>query len=72
MFDLNGSDIHASLLGDAYGGKSEPAKAKPCDITVTVSASLYDFYNSSMKKVTYERNKIHPDGRTMTVVEEEF
>jgi hypothetical protein len=72
VFELNGSDIHGSLLSDAYGGKNEPKKNTPDDITVTVSATLYDFYNSSMKKVNYKRKQINPDGRTITEVEEEF
>jgi len=72
VFELNGIDIHGSLLGDAYGGKNEPKKDAPLDITVTVSATLLDFYNSSMKKVQYQRNQINPDGRTIIEVEEQF
>ena len=65
VFELNGDDVYGSLNGDAYGAKNQNKPPQPEDITVTVSASLLDFYNSSMKTVKYMRDQINPDGRTI-------
>ena len=71
-FDLNGTDVYASLLGDAYGAKNQAPSKKPADITVTLKCTLAEFYNGSLKTVKYSRDKTKPDGRTVQKVEEEL
>lgn len=71
-FEQDGSDVFGSLLGDAHGAKRKPKPSKPKDVEVTVKCSLVEFYNGSMKTVSYTRDKIHPDGRSMTKVPEEL
>ena len=43
----------------------QPAPPKPDDINVTVEASLDEFFNGSKKKVTYRRQVVGLDGRTI-------
>ena len=64
-FDLDGSDVYASLLGDALGAKNQAIPNAPSNIKMTLKCSLAEFYNGSLKKVTYSRDKIFPDGRTI-------
>lgn len=64
-FDLNGSDVFASLLGDAHGAKNQASPNSPSDINMTLNCSLAELYNGSLKTVKYMRSKILPDGRTI-------
>ena len=70
-FDLNGVDVYGSLLGDALGAKNQAMPNAPATIDITLKCSLAEFYNGSLKKVKYSRNKIFPDGRTIQKVDEE-
>ena len=71
-FEDDGSDMFGSLLGDAHGAKRKPKPAAPKNVEVSISCSLVEFYNGSLKMVKYMRDKIYPDGRTITKVEEEL
>lgn len=71
-FDLNGSDVYASLLGDAYGAKNQTPAKKPADIIVTLKCTLAEFYNGSLKTAKYMRDKTSPDGRTIQKVQDEI
>lgn len=60
----DGRDQYGSLLGDAYGGKSQPILPAPEDIHVTLDCTLYELYNGCLKKVTYQRLVLLHDGKT--------
>jgi DnaJ-class molecular chaperone len=60
----DGRDQYGSLLGDAYGGKSQPMLPSPADIHVTLECTLYELYNGCLKKVTYHRQVLLHDGKT--------
>lgn len=55
-FELDGQDIYGSLLGDGYKAKNQLKPDSPKDIEMTLSCSLQEFYNGSMKTVKYSRN----------------
>ena len=46
----------------------QPAAPRPGDIDVTVEATLDEFFNGSKKKVTYDRQVVGLDGRTIKTV----
>jgi DnaJ homolog subfamily B member 13 len=71
-FHHNGTDVFGSLLGDAYKAKKMAKSNKPKDVTVTMSCSLIELYNGSLKTVKYSRDQIHPDGRSIKKVDEEL
>jgi DnaJ-class molecular chaperone len=64
--------MFGSLLGDAHGAKRKPKPAAPKNVEVNIKCSLVEFYNGSLKMVKYTRDKIYPDGRSITKCEEEF
>lgn len=70
-FELDGSDLYGSLLGDGYKAKNEQKPCPPEDIVCTLNCSLYEYYNGSIKTCKYLRNQIYPDGRTINKVPEE-
>lgn len=72
LFELNGSDVYGSLLGDAYGGQNQPKPAAPKDIEITLKCSLQEFYNGSIKKFVYTRNEVIPNKRQPIPIEEEL
>lgn len=70
-YEMDGTDVYGSLLGDAFGAKNmaKPSKAK--DVTVTLKCSLAEFYNGSAKCVKYHKERVQPDGRTKFTVAQE-
>jgi len=58
------------MLADSQKGKEQPKKDAPKNVEVTVKCTIAEFYNGSIKKVKYQRQKIGLDGRTYTTVEE--
>jgi DnaJ family protein B protein 4 len=71
-YEYSGEDIFGSLLGDAHGAKRKPKPAAPKNVEVNLKCTLAEFYNGSLKIVHYKRDKIHPDGRSITKVDEEL
>ena len=71
-FEYDGSDMFGSLNGDAHGAKRKPKPTAPKNVEVNIKCSLIEFYNGSLKMIKYRRDKIYPDGRSITSVEEEF
>ena len=67
----DGRDQYGSLLGDAYGGKSQPLLPAPEDITVTLECTLHELYNGCLKRVIYDRNVLMHDGKTTKEQREE-
>ena len=60
------------MLGDAFGGKNQPILPAPEDIEVTLECSLYELYNGCLKKVTYDKNILTHDGKTVISRREEL
>lgn len=63
--DNSGLELEGSVFGTAFGALNEPAPAKLGDITVTLSVSLKEFYCGSHKDVSYERQVVGLDGRSV-------
>ena len=72
IFEPDGSDIYGSLLGDGFGGKSRVKYNPPTDINLNLKCTLEEFYNGSLKKLTYQRDQIQPNGRSVVKVDEEI
>ena len=70
-YEHDGSDLFGSLLRDSHLGKNQAAKFPPKDVEITLKCKLAEFYNGSVKKVCYQRDKISVDNRTYTKVTEE-
>lgn len=70
-YEYDGSDMFGSLLHDSHLAKKQAKQCAPKDVEVTVKCCLSEFYNGSVKKVCYQRNKISIDNRTNTYVDEE-
>ena len=69
-FEIDGSDIYGSLLGDAHGAKNKLRPPAPSDVQLEAKCSLYELYNGSMKTLKYTRDKTHWNNRTIEKVEE--
>ena len=65
-FEYDGSDMFGSLLGDAHAAKRKPKPAAPKNVEVNIKCSLIEFYNGSLKMIKYKRDKIYPDGRSIS------
>ena len=67
MTDIRGTncEIEGSYFGTAFRGMKEPGAERPDDIDITVSATLDEFFNGSKKKVSYMRQVVGLDGRTL-------
>lgn len=71
-FEVDGSDMYGSLLGDAHGAKNKLRPSPPKDVEVSVKCSLSELYNGSLKNVSYTRDKTHWNNRTLEKVSEEL
>lgn len=69
-FEVDGSDMYGSLLGDAHGAKNKLRPAPPKDVELEAKCSLYELYNGSIKTLTYSRDKCHWNNRTLDKVQE--
>jgi DnaJ-class molecular chaperone len=63
--DNNGSELDGSLFGTAFGGLNEPKPAKMPDINVKVDLTIKEIFCGVRKEVTYERQTLGLDGRTV-------
>jgi len=54
--DKEGNDVQESIFGDGYGGLNQVKASKPKDIVETLTCTLAEFYNGSIKYVNYNRN----------------
>ena len=71
-FEVDATDMYGSLMGDCHGGKHRKRPDEPADVELSLACSLYEFYNGSVKAVCYERDEIHPNGRTIAKTNEEI
>lgn len=71
-FEVDGSDMYGSLLGDAHGAKHKMRPCPPKDVEVNLQCSLFELYNGSLKMVNYTRDKAHWNNRTLEKVPEEL
>ena len=69
-FEIDGSDVYGSLLGDAHGAKNKLRPLPPKDVELEAKCSLYELYNGSMKTLKYKRDKTHWNQKTIEQVEE--
>jgi DnaJ-class molecular chaperone len=63
--DNTGLELEGSVFGTAFGGLNEPPAVQLSDINITLDVTLKEFYNGSRKTVTYERQVVGLDGRTV-------
>jgi len=63
--DNRGLELEGSLFGTAFGGLNEPAALKLADIEVKINVTLKEFYCGSKYSVSYERQVVGLDGRTV-------
>jgi DnaJ family protein B protein 13 len=59
IFDKDGSELHGSLFGSAYGGANQKLPTKPKDVTVTIDCTLKELYNGCLKTFEYEREVLN-------------
>ena len=69
-FDIEGADMYGSLLGDAQGAKNKPRALAPKDVEISLACSMFEFYNGSIKSVSYTRDQILSNNRSIDKVEE--
>jgi DnaJ-class molecular chaperone len=67
-FEVDGSDVFGSILGDGAKGKNAPAPPAPQHITIDLPCTLRDLYCGVMKSISYERAQISPDGFSIKMV----
>jgi len=72
IYEPDGTDVYGSLLGDAYGGKSKVKFNPPSDVEINLKCTLEEFYNGSLKKTTYKRDKIQGNGRSVCKIDEDI
>ena len=65
IIDTKGTQIEGSYFGTAFGGLNEILPEPMADVHVTLACSLKDFYCGARKTVTYERQVVGLDGRTV-------
>ena len=58
-------EIEGSYFGTAYRGLKQPLPEAAKDIDVTVDVTLEEMYNGSRKSVSYEKQVLGLDGRTV-------
>ena len=58
-FEVDGSDMYGSLLGDAHGAKHKLRPEPPKDVEINLKCSLSELYNGSMKNLSYNYDKTH-------------
>jgi hypothetical protein len=63
--DNTGLELEGSVFGTAFGGLNEPPAVKLSDINLTLDVTLKEFYCGSKKTVSYERQVVGLDGRTV-------
>lgn len=63
--DNTGFELEGSVFGTAFGALNEPLAPKMSDVHVNLDVSLKEFYCGSRKQVSYARQVVGFDGRTV-------
>lgn len=63
--DNTGSELEGSVFGTAFGALNEPAQPKAKNIDVKLDVTLREFYCGSRKEISYDRQVVGFDGRTV-------
>jgi DnaJ family protein B protein 13 len=70
-FEVEGTDVYGSLLGDGHKAKNEAAPCAPADIEIELGCTLKELFCGCLKTVKYTYSKIHANARTITQAEDE-
>ena len=65
IIDTKGTQIEGSYFGTAFGGLNEILPSAMPDVHITLKCTLKDFYCGARKNVTYDRQVVGLDGRTV-------
>lgn len=63
--DKNGTEVEGSLFGSAYGGVNMPKLPPMPTIQVMVPTTLKEFYNGCIKTISYQKQTVALDGKTL-------
>ena len=63
--DNTGAELEGSVFGTAFGALNEPSPRKLSNICIKLDVTLKEFYCGSRKDVTYNRQVVGYDGRTV-------
>ena len=66
IIDIKGTQIEGSYFGTAPGGLNEVLPDKMCDINVSVTCTLKDFFCGVKKFACFERQVVGIDGKTVS------
>ena len=64
--DRTGVEVDGSLFGSAFGGVNEPKLPPMPTVEVKVPTTLKEFYNGCIKTISYSRQTVGLDGKTVT------
>ena len=64
--DSTGTEVEGSLFGSAFGGLHEPKLPAMPSIEVIVPTTLKEFYNGCIKTVSFQRQTVALDGKTVS------
>ena len=66
MSDGNTMEYEGSLFGSAFGGVHQPKLPPMPTVEVTVPTSVQEFYAGCMKTVSFERQTVSLDGKSIS------
>ena len=69
-FEVDGTDIYGSLLGDGLKGKNEAPAPSPAAIKINLNCTLKELFRGCLKTFSYKKSCTNPNGRTLTMSEE--
>ena len=64
VFDGEGTRLHGSMFGSAFGGAKAPLAGAVGEVRVDVPVTLAEFYNGCVKMAVYSRQVVALDGHT--------
>ena len=66
LSDGNSMEYEGSLFGSAFAGHNQPKLPAMPTINITLKCTLKEFYQGCMKTVSYKKQVIGLDGKTIT------
>lgn len=64
--DTQGTELEGSLFGTAFGGANEPRLPAKPTIQVMLPCTLKELYNGCIKTISYHRQTVALDGKTVS------